>query len=304
MTESTETPLYNGRVIARHHPVGHMHFLSIDGGPFKRKKGVTTYINIKDKSRPLGIWQQGITADFLLSAIEQGKKIDIDLALEAVIQNDVQKQAAADIGTEIHGWCERSIKHDLKISGYEDMPDIPDFPEAVTGVNAFEEWKKKNKIQFISSERVIYSLEHDYMGIMDLEAVINGKYCNANDFKSSNGLYNSVLAQTAAYEHADREERKCKKTESRWAIRFSKYDEKEYMRREERKREIKKAIARIKGKEYRDYGIPEYKVFEARQLDSSPKDLARDFQAFLYMKGLFDWDAETDFSWADRKLNK
>ena len=76
------------------------------------------------------------------------------------------------------------------------------------------------------------------------------------------------------------------------------------MAKEERKRELKAAIARIKGKVTREYPPAPYKVFEARLLDNSPKDLERDFAAFLSAKALLDWDKETDFFWADKKLNK
>ena len=304
MADFIYASLYKGSVEVKLYEKSHQYWRSIIGGPFKRLRGVTTFIGIKDKSRPLQIWQQQITADFLLSLIERKVKINEDHVLEAVIQNEVQMKAAADIGTEIHDWCEHYIKRKLKIDGYKDLPDIPNFSEAVTGVNAFLKWEKKYKVKFISSERLVYSKEHDYMGKMDFEAIIDGKYCNGNDFKSSNGLYNSVLMQTAAYEHADREERKCKRTEARWAIRFSKYTEEEYMRREERKKEIKRAIARIKNQVPKEYPIALYKVFEARLLDNSPKDLERDFAAFLYAKGLFEWDKETDFFWADRRLSK
>lgn len=303
MPNIIETNLYKDSVRVKLYKESHQYWRSIDGGTFKRVRGVTTFLGIKDKSRPLQIWQQQITADFLLLKIAEGIKLNEDLVLEAVIQNEVQSQAASDIGTEIHAWGEYYFKFKLKIPGYEDLPDIPKFPEAVTGVNGLLEWEKKRKVKAISSERLVYSKEQDYMGTMDLEAVIDGKYCNGNDFKASNGLYNSVLMQTAAYEKADREERKCKRTEARWAIRFSKYTEEEYMRREERKKELKRAIARIKHQMARDYPIPPYQVFEARLLDRSPKDLERDFAAFLHAKALFEWDKETDFFWADKKLN-
>ncbi len=285
--------LYGGRVQIRFYPISHQYWVSVDGSPFKRKGGVTSIIGTKDKSKALQSWQQGITADHLLKLLASGKKITADDALEAVIQCDVQRDEAADIGKEIHGWCEHFIRHKLKQSGYEKLPEIPNFPEAVTGVNSFLEWIKKHKVKFVSTERVVYSLTHDYMGTMDFEAEIDGMLC-LGDFKSSNGLYNGVRMQTAAYMHADVEENPKKKYKGRWAIRLSKYNEQEHIKREERKKEIRRAIAKFKGTEYKEYPIKPYQVFEAKFLDNGKDFMKRDMDAFVDLKKVYEWDKMTD----------
>jgi hypothetical protein len=206
------------------------------------------------------------------------------------VQNEVLKEEAADIGKEIHAWCERYITD--KINKTKDAPEIPSFPEAVTGVNAFLAWEKKHKVKFISTEQVRASLEHDYFGIEDVTFEADGLLCDG-DFKSSNGLYNGVRMQTAAYAKARMEEGG-KKCQGRWAIRLSKYSEAEYIRREERKRELRRAIARIRKTEVKDYPIKAYQAFEAKFLDDDKGNLERDFQAFLHAKALFLWDKETD----------
>lgn len=259
----------------------------------KRATGVTSFIGIKDKSRPLGIWQQQITADFLLKALEAGKKIDIDLALEAAIQNDVLREEAADIGKEIHAWCEAYIRHKLKQKGFEKLPDMPNYPEAITGVNSFFAWEKEHKVKWISTERLVYSKKHDYVGTMDLEAVIDGKHC-LGDFKSSNGLYNAVRMQTAAYAEADMEERGKRFYDGRFVIRLAKYTESEHNRREERKKLIKQAVARIKGHEAKDYDTKPYQVFEAQFLDNDKDSMKKDMKAFLNTVELTRWDREND----------
>src|SRR3990167_9548977 len=291
----TITELYGGKVHVRFYEKSHQYWISRDGGKnFARKTGVTSFINIKDKSRPLGIWQQQITADFLLEKIAAGVKIDMDLALEAAVQNDVQREAAADIGKEIHAWCEASIKKELKIT--KDVPEIPNFPEAVTGVNSFSAWRDEHKVKFISTERPVYSMKHDYVGTRDFEAMIDGELC-LGDFKSSTGLYNSVRMQTAAYAQADTEERK-KKYVGRWAIRLSKLTEAEYYKKEERKQELKQAICRIQGKEYKKYPTKPYQVFEAVFLDNDRRAMQHDFAAFLSTIELTEWDRATS-GWGD-----
>lgn len=299
------TELYGGKV--QHYITEyHWHMVSLDGGKtFKRKSGVTTYGGIMDKSTPLGKWQQGMTLDFLLNALASGLKVDEAKCIESVIQHELFLQEASDIGKEIHSWCEKYIRHQLKQKGFEKMPPIPDFPEAITGVNSFLQWVEEHKVKWISTERAIYSKRYDYSGQMDFEAVIDGLHC-LGDFKSSSGLYNGVRMQTAAYAAADEEERasdkKFKGYAGRYALRLSKYSEEEYIKRETRKKQIKAAIAQHKGSEVKDYPIKPYVVFEAVFLDAQDSFKDRDFKAFLTAKALFEWNKETD-PFLNKELN-
>lgn len=298
------TELYGGKVIVRFHEKGHQYYISKDGGlKFIRKGGVTGIIGIVDKSVALGKWQQGMTLDFLLDTLKAGGQVDEEKAIEAVIQHELFVEKAADIGKEIHAWCEAYIRHQLKQKGFEKMPAIPDFPEAITGVNSFLAWIDEHKVKFVSTERVIYSLKYDYLGQMDFEAIIDGDHC-MGDFKSSNGLYPTVRMQTAAYAMADTEERgkKFKGYAGRYALRLSKYSEEEYMKRETRKQEVKAAIAHFKGNEASTYPIKPYQVFEAVFLDREDGFRDRDHKAFLHCKALVEWDRETN-PFLNRELN-
>lgn len=236
-----------------------------------------------------------MTLDFLLNLIEAKKKINEDLCIEAVIQNDVIKDDAIDIGKDMHDWFEKYVKFKIKVKGYDSMPEMPVRKEAIIGVNAFLDWEaSRKKVKYISSERMVYSMSTDFIGTLDLEAEVDGLLCLC-DFKSSNGLYNSVRMQTASYAKADEEEFGKKKYAGRWALRFAKYTEAEYMKREERKKVLKAHIARIKGKEFKDYDIPPYKAFEAKFLDKEKSYMKQDYEAFMNAKALFDWDKKTDW---------
>lgn len=292
--EVIESELYKGKVKVRFFPDSHQYWISVNGQPFKRKSGSTTYIGIKDKSTPLGKWQQGMTLDFLLQLLEKGAPLNEDTAIEAVIQHELSLSESVDIGKEMHDWLERYIKFKLKHKGYESIPEMPTIPEAITGVMGFLAWEKEMKPKYVSSERMVYSMKHDHMGTLDIELIIDKMLC-LGDFKSSNGLYNSVRAQTASYLKADEEENKSKKYKGRWAFRFSKYTEAEHKKREERKKVIKAHIARIKGKEFKDYEIPPYQAFEAKFLDKNKGMLEDDFDAFLHCKALYEWDKRTDW---------
>lgn len=272
MSEVLESTLYKGKVKIRFFPESHIYV--VDG---KRKTGVTTYIGIMDKSRPLMIWATELARDFLLANLDRG--ITKEHILQSCVLHEEKKKEAADIGSLVHDWIEKYIK--------KENPELPEEKEAQIGINAFLDWVNDNKVKFLSSERVIYSKKHDYIGKMDIEAKVNGKLCLI-DIKTSNGLYNTYSMQTAAYVKADEEE-SGRNYEGRWLIRLAKETEKEYKAR----MALKNANRLLKGKEEIEY--PPYQVFETKYLDDVMTNIDRDFKAFLNAKALFEWNKETDF---------
>lgn len=284
-TPPIEFTLYKGTVIGKLYPDSHRYY--INGKP---KTGSTTYIGIKDKSRALMTWKGQRVIDYLLKKLKKGQIDERSIIIASYI-DEIEKEEAADLGSAIHDWAEHYIK--FKIGEEKEMPDMPEDKNILIGVNAFLDWEKEYKVKFISSERVVYSKKYDYIGKMDIEAKIDGDLCLV-DLKSSNGLYNGVLMQTASYLKADEEE-SGRKYIGRWAIRLSKHDEAEYFKREEQKKLIKRMIAEYKQKEFKDYQIAPYQVFEAKYLDSGEGFIDRDFKAFLSAKHLHQWDSETDF---------
>lgn len=292
--DAVEFELYKGRVKGKLYETSHQYWMSVDGGRLTRKSGITTILGIKDKSKALEIWYQQLTADYLLTLIASKVKLDEEKALECAIQNELKKTAAADFGKEAHGWIEAYIKNKLGVKGFEHIPEIPKTKEAVQGVNGFLEWEAGRKIKYHASEVIVYSMKHDLMGCMDLDATIDGVRC-VGDFKTSNGLYNSVRLQSLFYKNAKEEELGKKIYKGRWAIRLSKYSESEYYKKEERKKELKKMIAKAKGWEFKDYEIPPYQAFEAKFLDENKEDLEIDNEGLLHAIGLYRWDQKTDF---------
>lgn len=286
-----ESELYKGKVKIKFYPDSHQYWMN-----GVRKSGATTYIGIVDKSRALMSWKGNLTVGFLLKKLKEGK-ITEEIICAASNIDEIEKDEAAKFGSEIHDWCERYIKAKLKIKGYE-YPELPENKQAQVGVNAFLDWEKEHKVKFVSSERVVYSKKHDYMGKMDIEAFVDGELCLV-DLKSSNGLYNTVRLQTAAYLKADEEERGKKLYTGRWAVRLAKYDEKEYFEREELKKAIKKMLAAYLGKDFKNYEIPAYQVFEAKYLDEKKGELEYDFEGFLHAKALYIWNKDTDF-WTNK----
>jgi len=267
--------LYKGKVEIKFFPESHQYW--VNG---KRKTGVTTIIGVVDKSRPLVSWATELARDYLLGFYTKNRReiTEADIYKACNLHSE-KKQEAADIGTEIHDWVEKHIKGE--------NPEMPESKEAQIGVTSFLQWKEENKVSFLSSERVVYSKKHDYIGKMDIEAKVNGKLCLI-DIKSSNGLYNTYNLQTAAYVMADEEENG-RNYKGRWLIRVAKETEKEYIARMKKKNDARIAM----GKEPTDY--PPYQVFEAKFLDDDITNIGRDFKAFLAAKDLYEWNKETDY---------
>jgi hypothetical protein len=289
-TKPIDLKLHGDRVAVRFYPDSHQYYASVDGGPMKRRRGVSTISNVLDKSAALQSWQKLITAEFLLNKIEAEQNIGHDEILEAVAQADLQKTEAATLGTTIHKWIEAHIKHQM---GKGPAPEYPQDKQIEQGVAAFLDWEKSIDITYLDSERIVYSIKHDYIGTADLVCRINGKLAVV-DFKTSNGLYNSVNAQVAGYSIAiTEEEGDGNEFDEHWAIRVSKLSEKEYYEKEARKKELKDFIARKMGREPKDWPEKPYQVFEAKLLAGTKKEIKRDKDAFLTMKKLADWDKET-----------
>lgn len=272
MSSFKEFSLFKGRIKIKFFNESHQYW--VNG---KRKTGVTTILGVIDKSRPLVIWATELFRDYLLEKLEDG--IEESHIHEGCSLHEVRKAEAASIGDEAHTWIEQYIKG-------ED-PEMPETREAQIAINAFLDWVASNKVKFISSERVVYSKKHDYVGKMDIEAKVNGKLCLI-DIKTSNSLYNTYALQTAAYVKADEEE-SGKKYHGRWLIRLAKESEKDYIIRMKKKNQARER----KGKDPVEF--ESYKVFEAKYLDDDKKNMDRDYKAFICAKTLFDWNKETDY---------
>jgi hypothetical protein len=289
--EFQEFTLYGGEVKVKFYPNSHMYKVTDEkyGLKDQRVKGVTTYLEVKDKSHGLVSWAVEMAGLHLHDIISKGQIITMNDVRDAMKRHKEIKDEAALIGTAMHAWCEYFIKHKLGVKGFEEQPKLPEDPQILLGVNSFLEWYTAHNVQFLSSERVVYSRKHQYIGTMDFDALVDGEL-SAGDFKSSNGLYNTVRAQLSAYVQAAEEESEHLgenlKYKNRYAVRLSKETEEEYNTRMTRKNIIKgKEDAPI------DPYVPfEWKLFEGRE--SHESDL-RD--GFMAAKTLFMWDQKTDF---------
>ena len=282
-----ERKMYQGKVAVKFYgptkEKPNRHIYTVNG---ERKTGVTTYLGIKDKSRALIPWAVNQAINHIKENFDPTLHGNNPDELETLLYNasqehKVKKEKAATIGDKAHKWCQQYILAKMEKAGF---PDMPEEKEVQIATSAFVEWVSENKINFMSTEKVVYSRKHDYIGCMDIEAIVNGRR-HLVDLKTSSGLYNEVRMQTAAYLMADKEESDVA-YKGRWALRLAKETEDEY-------------IVRMEQKGRADYD--KYVPFEAMYLDEEKDSLQYDFDAFLHAKGLFEWNKDTDFYYKSKK---
>lgn len=222
MAEPTKSQiLYGGKVIIDFYENQHK-YVKRPGSDWLTS--VTAVTGTVDKSRFLITWAVNLAKDFLLTNVDtlvelkDGKKI-AEIIEEAGKQHTIKKDEAADIGTQIHAWCEDYIKSSVKD---RKSLALPTDERVLNGATAFLRWIKKYKVEFISSEQLVYSKKYEYVGLMDLKAKVNGKLCVV-DFKSSKYVYDEYVMQVAAYLKADAEESN-EKYDGAWIMKFGKDD--------------------------------------------------------------------------------
>jgi hypothetical protein len=290
LSEKQSFKLYGGEVLVDFQPNPyHMYWVTDpikNGGKKTRTKGVTTPIGIMDKSRGLVIWATRLAGMELLDMIEAGKEIKEEDVIRAINLHAERKQQAADLGTEIHAWCEYFIRHKLKEEGFEKKPELPDKEKnnaVYLGAQSFIDWVVANKVEFLHSEKIVYNRDHGYVGNVDIVARVNDQLALC-DLKSSNDLYNSVRMQTAAYAKAYELEHGVV-FDTRIAIRLSKECESDYYARKERECYIAgKSVNYVQ--DYKPLDVMEFKGRDSLEFD---------FNAFLAARTLYQWNDETDF---------
>lgn len=179
-------------------------FLSVKENWLVSVTGATGMI---DKSRVLMYWASNLTKEYLYGNIELLKKSTKDVEIKgivdnAVVQHRLVKEEAAAIGTQVHEWCEEYIN--AKPKDRKTLA-LPEEERALNGVTAFLSWVNTHKVKFIDTEKLVYSKKHDYVGLLDLKAIVDGKLTLV-DFKTSKGVYPEYYIQVSSYLKADEEE--------------------------------------------------------------------------------------------------
>jgi hypothetical protein len=194
--------LYNGEIQIKFIEESHQYWLqkSATVPKAKRLSGVTSYTGLIDKSRVLLTWSENLSRDYLLQRV--GQTINQDIIEEAVTLHRTKKEEAADTGKMVHNWIETYIKNKI-LNG--ELPVYPQEEKAMNGILAFLKWEADNKVQWLESEKIVYSKQYRYVGTAVAIAVVNGvKYLI--DFKTGKAIYTEAHLQVSGYIQAYDEE--------------------------------------------------------------------------------------------------
>lgn len=208
MANKISKKLYNGTIGIEFYPDSHRY----------KKEGEKTYLisvtaatGIIDKSRFLIPWAVNLDFAHLRQFLESmtGHTLSPEeiypVIDEACKQHTIRKEEAADIGSVVHDFAENFAK--FKTGQVAICPEITDdLPEgAINGINAFLDWFNSNDVEFLNAEQLLYSKEHDYAGLADAVAKVNGKHLLI-DYKTGKAIYNEAHYQVAGYVMAHEEE--------------------------------------------------------------------------------------------------
>lgn len=193
--------LYNGKVILEYDPIKHIYLVNS-----KPIYSVTTIVSIIDKSEALMNWAVYKVKEFLEAELIVGKVYDElekeELLVQATQAHRRHSEKAKNIGTIVHEWVQKYIESKIKNTP---PPSLPLNPYIRKSVEAFLGWEKEKNIQFLETERKIYSQNYEYAGTLDAEAMMDNKLF-VIDFKTSNAIHPEYFLQTAAYTYARYEE--------------------------------------------------------------------------------------------------
>lgn len=209
--------LYNDTIKLKFNDYGHRY--SIDD---REVVGVTTILKTVIAKEALVNWSVKVTADYLVTNYDPEKIKTKEQMLELVTlakkAHRVKKEDAADLGTKVHKWIETYIVAKQKGIKLE-LIDQDDIKQPV---ESFLKWEKDNKVEFISSERPVYSKKYNFCGTLDFLAKINGKLM-VGDLKTSKAIYpEQNYLQVAAYRYALVEEYPDMKIEGMIIVRIPK----------------------------------------------------------------------------------
>ena len=126
-----------------------------------------------------------------------------DVEMQAIVYDGIRfahkeiSREAQNIGSDVHKWIELWIK--FKIHGGSSVADYP--YEVKTPMENFHKWVESKEIEWIASEKKVYSKFWNYAGTIDALAKINGELY-VIDFKTSAKIYKEYYLQVYGYAQA------------------------------------------------------------------------------------------------------
>lgn len=207
MAEQIVKSLYGDTVKVVFYPAAHRYKVE---GSKTYLTSVTAVTGLIDKSRVLIPWAINLADAHLQAYLEKKETVDVselkDKIKEAMRRHQDVKDEAASNGSLVHAWAESYAN--AKIHGTQMPPigdDLPD--QVIAGINAFLDWANSG-VEFLETERIVYSRKHGFVGILDARIKKDGK-CYIVDYKTSKAVYDEMYFQVSAYANAYQEETLC-----------------------------------------------------------------------------------------------
>jgi len=195
MATEKETIIINNTEIT-FYPNSHQY--RIDG---KIIPSVTSILGMIDKSRQLLKWSENLSREFLQSYI--GTTLEAVTVEDAVTQYAVKRDKAGDVGHQVHEWINQFIKSVMNGTDEPSMDGLEQ--EVINGVMGFLKWYEQHTIEFLNTEKIVYSKKYNYVGTFDVLMKVDGVLTLA-DFKTGKSIYPETKLQLAAYHLALKEE--------------------------------------------------------------------------------------------------
>ena len=211
----TQVTLYDGEVNLEFNENRHIYTWKEKNLPVRGVTSVLKWLN-KPALMP---WAANMAAAFVKDNFIEGMSGDEMAALceEARGAHRRMAKSAADIGTEVHSFCEAHLKADM-IGGVP--PAMLEDETARKSCVAFLNWAREHDIRPIELEHILFSSKHYFAGTCDFYGHIDGELC-VLDFKTSSGIYVEMIIQLAAYNLA-LTEMYGERVEAGWIIRLDK----------------------------------------------------------------------------------
>jgi hypothetical protein len=165
-------------------PTRHIHLL--EGRPLM---GVTTVLGVISKGNVLIDWSARMATEYIRDNLKSMDDLEMVLE-EAKNAHRKKKERAGDWGTALHKIIEDFIKDGKEPLNLDDNQG--------KCFSLFKSWATENNVEFLESEKHVYSKTDWVGGIADIIAVVNGKKMIC-DIKTGSGIYPEMWAQMGAY---------------------------------------------------------------------------------------------------------
>ena len=231
----------DGEVVLFYDDVPHCYYRYDSLGNRIDIPGVTTVVNIIDKSHALMRWAVKLAVETIRIGLEDGTKLlpteEFNMLLkDATTKHTQELEEAGSVGHTVHAILEEMVVWAILTNGGILRPyhkELPEDDRVHNCIRAALEWADAHNVRFLFTERKVYSRLFDTAGTGDGLALVSScddstccksYYKDALDFidwKTSKSMRTSYRLQTAIYQFAYVEETGEKVT-GRWILKLDK----------------------------------------------------------------------------------